>query len=78
MSDATPDSPDIAGAICTSVVSGDGRWEVIQYGGNWCVYDHVDMGRRVQTYPDSPGMNALVALRRWLVEWAETNREKHQ
>lgn len=78
---AAPASPDMAGAICTACRSSDRRWEAVQHapGESWHIYDHEGAGlmRAVQTYPDAPGMNALVALRRWLAEWETIKREKH-
>lgn len=58
------------GSLITSCTSGDGRYEAIQYwrGSEWRIYDHRHLGRHIQVYPDAPGMNALVALRRYLVE----------
>lgn len=60
----------IAGALITEVISPDGRY-VARRGlslPGWVITPARGPGVVLRQYPDAPGMNALVALRRFLAE----------
>lgn len=78
---ATSTSDLIAGALITEVISADGRWLASRFGWSprvreWRIYALTPVFRDDElipisegtVYSDGPGMNALVALRRFLAE----------
>ena len=60
----------IAGSLITEVVSPDGRY-VARRGltiPGWVITLAGNPGPIIRVYDNAPGMNALVAMRRWLAE----------
>ena len=77
------ETPDLlAEAVITEVESADGRVRAYRRwdGKAWQVTDSTPLGKgtlhRTRTYPDAPGMDANVALRRFLVERGQEKRER--